>query len=48
MDTRENISSAKQENVLKNKDEFFEDKFFFYFFCLGTSKTLSLGEFDES
>ena len=21
--------------------------FFFFFFCLGTSKTLSLGEFDE-
>ena len=33
---------------LKIKAELFEDKQKFYFLCLGTSKALSLGEFDES
>ena len=33
---------TKQKNVL-----LFEDKIFFLFLCLRTSKILSLGEFDE-
>ena len=33
---------------LKIKAELFEDKQKFSFLCLGTSKTLSFGEFDES
>ena len=33
---------------LKIKAELFEDKQKFSSLCLGTSKTLSLGEFDES
>ena len=38
---------TEQKNVLKNFKLLFEDKQNFLFLCLRTSKTLSLGEFDE-
>ena len=38
-------SIAKQNR--KKMSFLFEDKQFFLFLCLGTSKILSLGEFDE-
>ena len=38
----------KQKNVPKNKAKLFEEKQKFSSLCLGISKTLSLGEFDES
>ena len=38
----------QQKNVIKLKAKLFEDKQKSSFLFLGTSKTLSLGEFDES
>ena len=40
------MSSAEQKNVLKKNLNCFRIKKK-YFLCLGTSNTLSLGEFDE-
>ena len=39
---------VQNRKSLKIKAELFEDKQKNFFLCLGTSKTLSLGEFDES